>query len=171
MIWHSIKKIPLNFLRTIMNMEIELHIKYISFFSETSAVQISNKYLLIQISCFWTLSIILSLSKNTILFVFQNTKFWILDSVSTFRLGPINRASPHLQTPAPTQVGIYKQAQHKPSVRVMTKHQKLPCIGAGVRTEGLVLSIGPKWVGFMCRRRQNPISKMLCSKKQTGQCF
>jgi hypothetical protein len=43
---------------------------------------------------FWTLS--------TVLFIFQNTTFWKLDSVSVFRLkptqfGPINRASPCLR--------------------------------------------------------------------------
>jgi hypothetical protein len=29
-----------------------------------------------QILCFWTLSIALSLSKNTVLFIFQNTMCW-----------------------------------------------------------------------------------------------
>jgi hypothetical protein len=35
--------------------------------------------------CFWTLSIVLSLSKNTVLFIFQNTTFRRLDSVSVLR--------------------------------------------------------------------------------------
>jgi hypothetical protein len=45
-----------------------------------------------QILCFWTFSIILSLSKNSILFIFQNTAFWRLDSVlvpdKTYSVGP-----------------------------------------------------------------------------------
>jgi hypothetical protein len=39
----------------------------------------------IQILCFWTLSIVFSLSKNAVLFIFQNTTFRRLDSVSVFR--------------------------------------------------------------------------------------
>jgi hypothetical protein len=41
--------------------------------------------ILVRILCFWTLSIVLSLSKHTFLFVFQNTTFRRLDSVSVFR--------------------------------------------------------------------------------------
>jgi hypothetical protein len=44
-----------------------------------------NKYLLLQILCCWTLSLVLSLSKNPVLFIFQNTTFRRLDSVSIFR--------------------------------------------------------------------------------------
>jgi hypothetical protein len=40
---------------------------------------------IVQILCFWILSIVLSLSKNTVLFIFQNTSFRRLDSVSFFR--------------------------------------------------------------------------------------
>jgi hypothetical protein len=43
---------------------------------------------LVQILCFWTLSIALSLSKNTVLFIFQNITFRRLDSVSVFRWNP-----------------------------------------------------------------------------------
>jgi hypothetical protein len=42
----------------------------------------------LQILWCWTLSIFLSLSKNTILFIFQNITFWRLGSVSVFRTGP-----------------------------------------------------------------------------------
>jgi hypothetical protein len=40
---------------------------------------------LVKILCFWTLSIVLSLSKSTVLFIFQNTTFRRLYSVSVFR--------------------------------------------------------------------------------------
>jgi hypothetical protein len=40
---------------------------------------------LVKILCFWILSIVLSLSKTTVLFIFQNTAFRRLDSVSVFR--------------------------------------------------------------------------------------
>jgi hypothetical protein len=39
----------------------------------------------IQILCFWTFSIVLSLFKNTVLFILQNTSFRTLESVSVFR--------------------------------------------------------------------------------------
>jgi hypothetical protein len=39
-----------------------------------------------QMLCFWILSIVLSLSKNSVLFIFEkNTTFRRLDSVSVFR--------------------------------------------------------------------------------------
>jgi hypothetical protein len=41
----------------------------------------------VQILCFSTFSIVLSLSKNTVLFIFQNTTFRSLDSVSVFSSG------------------------------------------------------------------------------------
>jgi hypothetical protein len=50
---------------------------------------------LVQILRFWTLFIVLSYSKNTVLFVLQNTTFWRLDSASNFRL---NLRSPYLRT-------------------------------------------------------------------------
>jgi hypothetical protein len=40
---------------------------------------------LVQILCSWTLSIVPSLSKNTVLFIFQNAKFRRLDSVSDLK--------------------------------------------------------------------------------------
>jgi hypothetical protein len=40
---------------------------------------------LVQILCFWTLSIVLSLSKNTVLFILYNITFRRLDFVSVFK--------------------------------------------------------------------------------------
>jgi hypothetical protein len=40
----------------------------------------------------------------------------------------------------------------------------LSCVGAGVRRYGLAPSIGPNWVGYTWRRRQNPVSETLCFK-------
>jgi hypothetical protein len=37
----------------------------------------------------------------------------------------------------------------------------LPCVGADVRRCELALSIGPSWVHFTWRRRQNPVSETL----------
>jgi hypothetical protein len=51
---------------------------------------------LVQILCFWALSIVLSSSKNTVLFIFETTTFRRLDSVSVFRLGLIDGASTYL---------------------------------------------------------------------------
>jgi hypothetical protein len=50
--------------------------------AETYADYMPTKceYSLEQLLCFWTLSIVLSLCKNTALFIFQNTMFWRLDS-------------------------------------------------------------------------------------------
>jgi hypothetical protein len=60
---------------------------------------------MIQILCFWTLSIVLSLSKNTVLFIFQNTTFQtgfhLCLQVKPTQLGPIDRDSPYLRTPVP----------------------------------------------------------------------
>jgi hypothetical protein len=55
---------------------------------------------LLKILCFWTLSIVLSLSKNTVLFIFKNnvseTKFCLLLQVKSAQLGPVDRVSPYL---------------------------------------------------------------------------
>jgi hypothetical protein len=55
---------------------------------------------LIQILCFWTLSIILFLPKNTVLSIFRNnvseTGFCLRLQVKYTKLGPIDRASPYL---------------------------------------------------------------------------
>jgi hypothetical protein len=48
-------------------------------------LEICDSGTLVQILCFWTLSIILFLSENTVVFIFQNTTFRKLDSVSIFR--------------------------------------------------------------------------------------
>jgi hypothetical protein len=66
----------------------------------------------VQILCFWTLSIVLSLSKNNVLFIFQNnmleTGFCLCLQVEPSQLGPIDRATPYLQTPLPTPDMVYK---------------------------------------------------------------
>jgi hypothetical protein len=51
----------------------------------TSDLKVCDNGTLIQILCFWALSIVLSLSKNTVLFILQNTTFRRLGSVSVFR--------------------------------------------------------------------------------------
>jgi hypothetical protein len=52
--------------------------------SKASNVFARSNTVIVQVLCFWTLSIILSLSKN-VMFIFQNTTFRRLDSVSVFR--------------------------------------------------------------------------------------
>jgi hypothetical protein len=60
-------------------------VKELSLFSKMSCCNRKNQTILnIQILCFCTLSIILSLSKNTVLLILQNTMFRKLDSVSIF---------------------------------------------------------------------------------------
>jgi hypothetical protein len=49
----------------------------------TQNVYRTTNYNMIQLLCCWKLSIILFLSKNTVLFIWQNTTFRRLDSVST----------------------------------------------------------------------------------------
>jgi hypothetical protein len=41
----------------------------------TQCLNILSVYDEVQVLCFWTLSIVLSLPKNTVLFIFQNTTF------------------------------------------------------------------------------------------------
>jgi hypothetical protein len=64
--------------------------------------------LCVQILCFWTLSIGLSLSKNTALFILQNkvseTGYCLRLQVKPTQLGLVDRASPDLQTPVPASV-------------------------------------------------------------------
>jgi predicted membrane protein len=55
----------------------------------------------VQILRFWTLSIVLSFSKNTVLFIFQNTTFRKLDSVSVFRLNLFSWAQSIELVPGP----------------------------------------------------------------------
>jgi hypothetical protein len=54
-----------------------------AFYRQTNCIIIFSYKNLVQIRvlCFWTLSNVLSVSKNTVLFIFQNTKFQRLDSV------------------------------------------------------------------------------------------
>jgi hypothetical protein len=53
----------------------------------------------------WTLSIVLSLSKNTVLFISEHkvseTGFCLRLQVKPTQLGQIDRASPYLRTPVP----------------------------------------------------------------------
>jgi hypothetical protein len=50
----------------------------------------------VQILFVWTISIVLSLSKSTILFTLPNTTF--RRQVKPIQLGPIDRTSPYLRT-------------------------------------------------------------------------
>jgi hypothetical protein len=54
--------------------------------------------------CFWTLSTILFLFKTRNI---SETAFCLHLQVEPTKLGPVDRASPYLQTPAPTQYRIY----------------------------------------------------------------
>jgi hypothetical protein len=61
----------------------------------------SKSVLKVQILCCWTLSIVLSLSKNTVLYIFlkhnvSETGFCLHLQVKPTQLGPMNRASPYL---------------------------------------------------------------------------
>jgi hypothetical protein len=62
--------------------------------------------MLIQLLCFWTLSIALFLFKT------QRFGVWILSTFSgePTQLGPIDRASIHLRAPAPTRDRVYKSS-------------------------------------------------------------
>jgi hypothetical protein len=76
--------------------------------------------ILIQLLCSWIFSIVLYLFKAHSI---SETGFCLRLHVEHVQLGAIDRASPYLRTPAPTQDRIYKyiiKAQHKPSVRVKT---------------------------------------------------
>jgi hypothetical protein len=59
-------------------------------------------------------------------FLFKNivseTGFCLRLQVKPTQLGPIDRASPYLRTPVPTQIGYTNQAQHERSATVTTKH-------------------------------------------------
>jgi hypothetical protein len=59
----------------------------------------------LQVLCFWTLSIVLSLSKNRrVYFSTHNvseTGFCLRLQVEPTQLGPIDRATPYLRTPVP----------------------------------------------------------------------
>jgi hypothetical protein len=97
-----------------------------------TALKFGDNGILIQLLCFWTLSIVLFLLKTHA----SETGFCLCLQVEPPQLGPIDRASPYLRTPAPTQDRIlsrvsvtsrrgldwwvHNQAQHKPSARVKT---------------------------------------------------
>jgi hypothetical protein len=71
--------------------------------------EIKSRLNLVQI-CFWTLSIVLFLSKITGMFIFQNsvleTGFYLRFQVKPTQSDPISRASRYLWTPIPA--GVYK---------------------------------------------------------------
>jgi hypothetical protein len=82
-----------------------------------------NTVLFVQILCFWTLSIVLSLSKHSPVYISKHnvseTGFCLRHHVKPTQLGPIDRASPYLRTSVPAPRWRYtSQAQHKPSARV-----------------------------------------------------
>jgi hypothetical protein len=61
--------------------------------------------ILIQLLCFWTVSIVLFLYlKHNV----SETGFCLLLQVAPTELGPTDRASPYFRTPAPTQDRVYK---------------------------------------------------------------
>jgi hypothetical protein len=67
---------------------------------------IKRLIVLIQILCFWTLSIVQSLSKNIVLLILQNTNvsetgFCLRLQVKPTQFHPIDRVSPYLRTPKP----------------------------------------------------------------------
>jgi hypothetical protein len=83
----------------------------------------------VQILCFWTLSIVLSLYKNIVLFLqlLQNsileTGFCLCLQVKPTQLGPIARASPYLRTPVSApRWGIQAKHNTNPYPRAK-KHQ------------------------------------------------
>jgi hypothetical protein len=61
--------------------------------------------LLLQVLCFWTFFIVLSLSKNRPVYFSKHnvsdTGICLRLQVKPTQLGPINRASPYLRTPVP----------------------------------------------------------------------
>jgi hypothetical protein len=61
----------------------------------------------LQILCFWILSIFLFLFKTHV----SETGFCLHLQVKPIQLGPTDRASPYLQTPAPTQDRVYKSSR------------------------------------------------------------
>jgi hypothetical protein len=68
----------------------------------------------LQLLCFWTLSIVLSLSKNTVLFIFQNTTFRRLNLLSWAQSIELVPISGHCTS---TKMGYTSQAQHNSSAR------------------------------------------------------
>jgi hypothetical protein len=58
---------------------------FIQFYNTALILKVCDDGTLVQLLGFWTLTIVLSLSKNTVLFIFQNKTFRRLDSVSVFR--------------------------------------------------------------------------------------
>jgi hypothetical protein len=74
---------------------------------------LSGPHNLVQILYFWTLHIVLFLSKNAILFIFQNTTFRKLDSVSVFRWNLLSWAqSIELDTWTSTERGYTSETWH-----------------------------------------------------------
>jgi hypothetical protein len=91
------------------------------------------------ILCFWTLSIVLSLSKNHPVYFSRHnvleTGFCLCLQVKPTQLGPIDRASPHLWTSVPASRWGIQTKHHTKLLRELRKHVRcLVCIlhlGAG----------------------------------------
>jgi hypothetical protein len=68
-------------------------------------LKVCDEGTLVQILCFWTLSMVLSLSKNRPVYFWKHnvskTGFCLRLQVKPTQLGPIDRASPYLRTPVP----------------------------------------------------------------------
>jgi hypothetical protein len=81
---------------------------FVEFLTRIGAV--SYAYETVQLLCFWTLSIVLFFYLKHV----SETGFCLNLQVQAYSDGPINRASPYLWTPAPTQDRIYciNQAEH-----------------------------------------------------------
>jgi hypothetical protein len=96
------------FEHTLLNYPTIIAINYIIYAVDKAWITKLKTYKLkttifLRMLCFWTLSIVLSLSKNTFLFIFQNTAFpktgfCLRLQVKLTHLGPIGRASPCLST-------------------------------------------------------------------------
>jgi hypothetical protein len=70
-------------------------------------IKVCGEGILIQILCFGTLSTVLFLFKTHNV---SETGFCLHLQVKPTQLGPIDRASPSLRTPAPTQDRVHKQS-------------------------------------------------------------
>jgi hypothetical protein len=80
------------------------------------------------------------LSKNAVLFIFQNNMIETLRlQVKPIQLSPIDRATPYFRTPVLAPRWGLVQANHN------INHL---AAGTGVRRQGLAVSIGPNRVGF-----------------------
>jgi hypothetical protein len=75
---------------------------------------VSQPHKTVKILCRWTIFIVLSLSKNTVLFIFQN-EFRILDSVSVFRWNLLSWAQSIELVPISGHLYQHQDGVYKPS--------------------------------------------------------